>query len=197
MRFTDAQAEPLAEVVSNATTVQPALQLVATKSSAAGVVEVLQGANMTLSSVLQVEADEAMNLWMVELDSPTYFELNLSLANGLTFAKPLPVHCINAELVSRANPVEQVINEDVSVFSTFFLPQTRRILRGVRNLVSSKSQSAPLRLHLHASITTLRKCLDSLEVHIPWDTPVTVPWQVLAGFARFMANACAGLTQRS
>ena len=119
------QAEVLAEMVGNWTRPPPELQLVATKSSAAGVVEVLQGANVTLGSVLQVAAEEVPNLWAAELDAPTYFELNLSLADGLTFAKPLPVHCVNAEAVSRANPVAQVIDRDASVFSTSLLPQTR------------------------------------------------------------------------
>ena len=105
--------------------VSPALQLVATKSSAAGAVEVLQGANMTLSTVLQLEADESTHPWPVELDSPTYFELNLSLADGLTFAMPLPVHCTTAELVSRANANEQVIQQDVSIFSASLAPRTR------------------------------------------------------------------------
>ena len=36
---------------------------------------------------------------------------------------------------------------------------------------------APIRLHLHASVVTLQACLESLEVHIPWDTPVTAPWR--------------------
>ena len=119
------EAEQLSEIVSNATPALPTLQLVATKSSAAGVVEVLQGANMTLSNVLQVETEEVKHPWSMELDSPTYFELNLSLANGLTFAKPLPVHCINAAVVGRVNPVQQVIKQDVSIFSTMLLPQTR------------------------------------------------------------------------
>ena len=105
--------------------VSPALQLVATRSSADGAVEVLQGANMTLSTVLQLETDESMHPWPVELDSPTYFELNLSLADGLTFAMPLPVHCTTAELVSRANPNEQVIQQDVSIFSASLAPRTR------------------------------------------------------------------------
>jgi len=149
------EAEEPMEMASITMPVSPALQLVATRSSADGAVEVLQGANMTLSTVLQLETDESMHPWPVELDSPTYFELNLSLADGLTFAMPLPVHCTTAELVSRANPNEQVIQQDVSIFSASLAPRTR--------------------LNLHASFATMQTCLDQLEVHIPWDTPVTAP----------------------
>ncbi|CAE7228105.1 unnamed protein product, partial [Symbiodinium necroappetens] len=149
------EAEEPMDMVNVTMPVSPALQLVATKSSAAGAVEVLQGANMTLSTVLQLEADESTHPWPVELDSPTYFELNLSLADGLTFAMPLPVHCTTAELVSRANANEQVIQQDVSIFSASLAPRTR--------------------LNLHASFATMQTCLDQLEVHIPWDTPVTAP----------------------
>eukprot|EP00435_Cladocopium_sp_Y103_P008876 s669_g2.t1 len=112
-------------------------------------IQVAQGTDLQLKDLLAV-SESSPELWTAAglSSSPRYFQLQLTLAHGLSFSSPLPVQCSSVAKLNWSDPLEL----------------------GMDGTLPTKVQRE---LNLTAPANVLQQCVESLAVHVPWDTPVT------------------------
>ncbi|CAE8681584.1 unnamed protein product [Polarella glacialis] len=126
-------------------------------AASGGIAKVSQGSDVPVAGLLAVSApDGDQDPRPKILNAPPYYPLNLTLAPGLSFDMPLPVHCQTQEQLRTLDEIHRRSQrEDHAVFSDSLLPLSV--------------------LNLLAPLESLQRCLESLVVHVPWDAAVTAP----------------------